>query len=186
MSSSNYDQFAHLKVPLESILSATNNFAQENVICNGAFAKEYMGELLWSGELINITARRLEKEREDGEQGFWMEISMLSTLKHKNIVSLVGFCDENDEKIIINRRTKGYLVQYLSSPMLLTWVRRLEISVGVARALSYIHHHEPRDFSVTHGNINSTSVQLNDDWEPVLTDFECSMKIKASKALFFQ
>ncbi|GKF64497.1 kinase-like domain, phloem protein 2-like protein, partial [Tanacetum coccineum] len=147
-----------LKVPLKSILSATNNFAQENVTWNSAFANEYKGHL-WSGELIDITARRIKKERKDGEQGFRMEISLLSTLKHKNLVSLVGFCDENDEKIIITRReTMGYLVQYLSYPLLMTWVRRLEISVGIARALSYIHHHEPRDFSVIHRNISSATV----------------------------
>ncbi|GJV65742.1 kinase-like domain, phloem protein 2-like protein [Tanacetum coccineum] len=63
-----------------------------------------MGHLFWSGELIDIAARRLNKEREDGEQQFWMEISMLSSLKHKNLASIVGFCDENNEKIIIKKR----------------------------------------------------------------------------------
>nr|GFD16720.1 protein kinase-like domain, phloem protein 2-like protein [Tanacetum cinerariifolium] len=53
------------------------------------------------GPLIDIRARRFNKGRYDLEQLFWMDMSMLSTLKHKNVVSLVGFCDENDEKIII-------------------------------------------------------------------------------------
>ncbi|GKC69139.1 kinase-like domain, phloem protein 2-like protein [Tanacetum coccineum] len=174
------NKFAHLRVPLENILSATNNFAQQNVISTSAFGKRYKGQLLWSGELIDITARRFNKERTDKEQLLWMDISMLSSLKHKNLVSLVGFCDENDEKIIINRReTRGMLLNYLSDPMLLTWVRRLEISVGLAHALSYIHYNEPRDFSVIHRNINSGSVVLNDGWEPKLRDFEHSIKIKA-------
>ncbi|GJW55302.1 kinase-like domain, phloem protein 2-like protein [Tanacetum coccineum] len=142
----NHDDFAHLKILLESILSATNNFDDRRAIFTSEFEKRYWGQLLWSGELIMIHARRwLNKERDDEkEQLFWMEISMLSSLKHKNVVSLVGFCDENDEKIIIVKQdeTKGSLSHYLSYPMLLTWVKRLEICVGVAHALSYIHYDE--------------------------------------------
>ncbi|GJT34029.1 kinase-like domain-containing protein [Tanacetum coccineum] len=116
-------EFAHLIAPLQNILSATNNFAQENAITSSRFAKNYRGQLLWSGELIDITAQRFNKERNDREQQFWMEISMLSSLKHKNLVSLVGFCDENDEKIIIykNETARGLLYKYISDPMLLNW-----------------------------------------------------------------
>nr|GEV75445.1 protein kinase-like domain, phloem protein 2-like protein [Tanacetum cinerariifolium] len=135
------------------------------------------------GELIEIDARRLNKERDDEiEQQFWMEISMLSTSKHKNLVSLVGFCDENSEKITITKdETRGSLSKYLSDPMLLTWVRRLEISIGLVHALSYIHYDEPHDFNIIYWKINSGTVLLNDDWEPKLSSFERSMKIKASK-----
>ncbi|GJU99586.1 kinase-like domain, phloem protein 2-like protein [Tanacetum coccineum] len=176
-------EFAHLKVPLESIISATDNFAQENVISTGHFGKRYKGQLLWSGELIDINAKRLNKESKDGEQLLWTEISMLSNLKHRNVVSLVGFCDENDEKIIINRNetARGMLDKYVSDPMLLTWVRRLEISVGLAHALSYIHYDEAHDFSVIHRKISSYTVLLNYEWEPKLCDFEFSVKIKASQ-----
>ncbi|GJY52076.1 kinase-like domain, phloem protein 2-like protein [Tanacetum coccineum] len=178
------DDLAHLKIPLENILSATNNFEDEKIISTSDFCKEYKGQLLWSGDLIDICARRFNKERdEDNEQEFWMEISILSSLKHKNLVSLVGFCVENGEKIIINKHEiRGSLSKYLSSdPMLMTWVRRLEICLGIAHALSYIHYDEPRDFSVIHRNITSYTVLLNEDWEPKLCDFERSMKIEASQ-----
>ncbi|GJU55610.1 kinase-like domain, phloem protein 2-like protein, partial [Tanacetum coccineum] len=176
------NQFAHLQVPLEDILSATNKFDEKNGIRKSRFAKEYKGQLLRSGELIDIHARRLDHHCSEVERQFWMEVSLLSTLKHKNLVSLIGFCDENDEKIIIYKlETRLSLSQYLSDPMLLTWVRRLEISVGIAQALSYIYYDESRDFSVIHRSICSASVVLNDDWEPKLCDFEYSMKIKASQ-----
>ncbi|GKC34166.1 kinase-like domain, phloem protein 2-like protein, partial [Tanacetum coccineum] len=175
-------EFAHLKVPFKNILSATNNFSEENSISISRFTKEYKGQLLWSGELIDITARRFNKDLKDREQLFWMEISMLSTLKNKNLVSLVGFCDEIDLKIIIiKNETRGKLDNYLSDPMLLTWVRRLEICVSLAHALSYIHYDESRDFSVIHRSICSDAVLLNDDWEPKLSYFDFSMKIKASQ-----
>ncbi|PWA98899.1 protein kinase-like domain, Phloem protein 2-like protein [Artemisia annua] len=176
------DDLAHLKIPLESILSATNNFDAENLFITGVFGKSYKGQLLWSDELINILARRFNKERTEAEQEFWTEISMLASLKHKNVVSLVGFCDDNHEKIIIIKlETRYSLNNYLSDPMLLTWVQRLKISVGLAHALSYIHYDERRDFSVIHRNIDSSRVLLNDEWEPKLCDFEHSMKIEASQ-----
>ncbi|GJR80153.1 kinase-like domain, phloem protein 2-like protein, partial [Tanacetum coccineum] len=182
MSSVNHDDLAHLKISLEDVLSATSNFDDLNVVGNDGFVKYYIGQLLLSGELINILAERLNKEWFDGHQQFWTEVSLLSTLKHKNLVSLVGFCDDNDEKVIIcKRETRKSLSNYLSHSMSLTWVRRLEISVGIAQALSYIHYDESRDFSVIHRNIDSGSVYLNDDWEPKLGDFIRSMKIKASE-----
>ncbi|GJW64697.1 kinase-like domain, phloem protein 2-like protein [Tanacetum coccineum] len=151
MSSVNHDDLAHLKISLDDVLSATSNFDDENVVGEDGFGNYYKGQLLLSGELINILAERLNKEWFDGHQQFWTEVSLLSTLKHKNLVSLVGFCDDNDEKVII------------------------------CKPLSYIHYDESRDFSVIHRNINSGSVYLNDDWEPKLGDFIGSMKIKASE-----
>ncbi|GKD40796.1 kinase-like domain, phloem protein 2-like protein, partial [Tanacetum coccineum] len=113
---------------------------------------------------------------------FWTEISILSSLKHKNLVSILGFCNEVDaETIIYKVMPKRRLNDYLSDPVMLTWVKRLEIFVGVAHALSYIHYDEPRDFSVIHGNISSHTILLNDDWEPILWEFQHSMKIKASE-----
>nr|GEU67106.1 protein kinase-like domain, phloem protein 2-like protein [Tanacetum cinerariifolium] len=176
--SSRIHDLTHLKIPLENILSATNNFDDKNVIARGGYENRYKGELFWSGELIQITARRLNKDR---NEMFWTEVSMLSSLKHQNLVSLVGFCDENGEKIIINRRqVRGSLDNYLSDAMLLTWVQRLKISVGLARVLSYIHYDEPRNFSVIHRDISVSTILLNDDFEPKLSSFEKSMKIEAS------
>ncbi|GJX99422.1 putative reverse transcriptase domain-containing protein, partial [Tanacetum coccineum] len=151
MSSVNHDDFAYLKIPLENILFATNNFDDKNFRGEGGFGNHYIGQLLLSGELIDIHAQRWNKEWDEKEQQFWMEIFMLSSLKHKNLVSLVGFCDE---KIIIYKYDSSASLDYrLSDSMLLTWVRRLEICVGVAHALSYIHYDEQRDFSIIHQNI---------------------------------
>nr|GEZ33461.1 protein kinase-like domain, phloem protein 2-like protein [Tanacetum cinerariifolium] len=184
MSSPNYHHLAHLKIPLKDILSATNNFAHNISIREADFGNHYKGKLMWSGELIDIHAQRWNKVWDEKEPQFWMEIFMLSTLKHKNLVSLVGFCDENDEKIIIiKRETKASLVNHLSDSKWLTWLRRLEICLGLAHALSYMHYDEQRDFSVIHRNIDSETVLLNDNWEPKLSEFRLSKKSKVSNTL---
>ncbi|GKA07180.1 kinase-like domain, phloem protein 2-like protein [Tanacetum coccineum] len=182
MSSPNHNDLAHLKIPLQNILEATNNFDGENNCGKADFGKNYRGQLLWSGEMIDIYAERWNNEWDEKEQQFWMEISMLSSLKHKNVVSFVGFCDENDEKVVIYKKeTRASLYLYLSDPMLLTWVRRLEICVGIAQELSYIHYDEPRDFSVIHRNIDSETILLNENWESKLSEFRLSMKIEESE-----
>ncbi|GKF35193.1 kinase-like domain, phloem protein 2-like protein, partial [Tanacetum coccineum] len=105
---------------------------------------------------------------------------MLSSLKHKNVVSIVGFCNEvGAETIIYKLDFRGKLENCLSDMTLLTWVKRLEICIGVAHALCYIHYDEPRDFSIIHRNVSSETVVLNNDWEPKLSEFQHSMKIKA-------
>ncbi|GJX13989.1 kinase-like domain-containing protein [Tanacetum coccineum] len=184
MSSVNPDDFAHLKIPLQDILYATNNFDEENLLGEADFGNHYGGRLWRFRKLIEIQAQRWSnKEKDDDiEQQFWMEIFMLSSLKHKNLVSFVGFCDENDEKIIISKfQSYGNLENCLSDSMMLTWVRRLEICVGIAQALSYIHYDEPRAFSVIHRNINSETILLTDNFEPKLSEFRLSMKIEASQ-----
>ncbi|GJW10339.1 kinase-like domain, phloem protein 2-like protein [Tanacetum coccineum] len=175
------NHIAHLRIPLEDIESATNYFDEENVIEESGFGKIYKGQLSWSGESINIIARRLiDKEWDEKEQQFWTEISMLSSLKHKNVVSIVGFCNEvGAETIIYKLDFRGKLENCLSDMTLLTWVKRLEICIGVAHALCYIHYDEPRDFSIIHRNVSSETVVLNNDWEPKLSEFQHSMKIKA-------
>ncbi|GJZ49883.1 kinase-like domain, phloem protein 2-like protein [Tanacetum coccineum] len=177
--SSHIHDFAQLKIPLESILSATSNFDDKHVFGRGGYFKNYKGQLSWSDELISIDAKRFHQ---DGDEMFWTEVSMLSSLNHLNLVSLLGFCYENGEKIIITRREiQGSLSNHLSDATLLTWVQRLKISVGLAHALSYIHYDEPRDFCVLHRNISSFTVLLTDNFEPKLSFFETSMKIEASQ-----
>ncbi|XP_035832749.1 receptor-like protein kinase HERK 1 [Helianthus annuus] len=94
-------KFAHLQIPLEDVLNATNNFADDNIIGRGGFGPIYKGQLQRSGELIKISALRLDRKHGGGVVEFWTEVSMLSDLKHPNIVSIVGFCDEKHEKIIV-------------------------------------------------------------------------------------
>nr|XP_043627228.1 uncharacterized protein LOC122598806 [Erigeron canadensis] len=173
--------FAHLKIPLEEVVKATNNFDEKYVIGEGDFGKVYRGQLLLSsGKLVNIAARRLDLKQGQGDVEFWTEISVLSSLKHENIVSLIGFCDEKGEKIIIlnkHEASKGSLSEYLTDPSL-TWIQRLKICLGVARALQHIHNVEGLlgDHSVIHRNINSSTVLLDDNWEAKLSGFEFSIK----------
>ncbi|KAK1410892.1 hypothetical protein QVD17_37434 [Tagetes erecta] len=149
------------------LLSATNNFSNERLITEDSFGKLYNGELLWNGNLMNFTVRRLDRMHVQGEE-LQNEISTLKSLKHKHIISVLGHYDGSDEKIIIYEHAfHGTLDQHLSDPSL-TWAQRVKICLGVAHALSYIY------YDVIHCDINSSKIILDEDWEPKIYGFELS------------
>ncbi|XP_071687444.1 probable receptor-like protein kinase At2g23200 [Rutidosis leptorrhynchoides] len=164
-------KFGQLHIPLEDVLKATNNFDDQNVIGRGELGKVYQGRLLQSGKLVKIDARRFYSKHKHGIE-FLREISALSSLEHDNIVSIIGFCDEQNEKVIIYKReAKGNLEMHLSKPNV-RWIQRLRISIGSARALCYIHNER----SLMHLNINSSTILLNNKFELKLSGFEYSIR----------
>ncbi|MFS7990832.1 putative protein kinase RLK-Pelle-CrRLK1L-1 family [Helianthus anomalus] len=169
-------KFAHLQIPLEDVVKATDNFHHDNIIGRGGLGRVYKGQLQRSGELIKISALRLDRKHGGGVVEFWTEVSMLSDLKHTNIVSFIGFCNEKGEKIIITRHTAKGSLQWHLSKQNLTWMQRLKICVGVARALSYLHYDERRGYGVIHRNTNSSTILLDVNLEAKLSGFKVSIK----------
>ncbi|KAM0065341.1 putative protein kinase RLK-Pelle-CrRLK1L-1 family [Helianthus debilis subsp. tardiflorus] len=170
------NKFAHLQIPLEDVIEATNNFHDDNIIGRGGFGLAYKGELKRSGNLIKIAALRLYRKKGEGDVEFWTQITMLSDLKHTNIVSIIGFCNEKDEKIIITTyAAKGSLKEHLNRPDL-TWMQRLKICVGVARALSYLHYDVEHGYAIIHRNINSSTILLDENHEAKLSGFKVYLK----------
>ncbi|XP_076958659.1 uncharacterized protein LOC143634466, partial [Bidens hawaiensis] len=169
-------KFAHLKIPLKDVVKATNNFNHNNIIGHGGFSTTYKGRILQSGRLMKIAARRFDCKHVEADLEFLREISVLIDLKHTNLISIVVFCDEEDEKIIVTmHEANGCLGQHLSNSNH-TWTQRLRICLGVARALSYLHYSKGRDYAIIHCNINSDTILLDENWEAKLFGFETSIK----------
>ncbi|PWA53913.1 Protein kinase, ATP binding site-containing protein [Artemisia annua] len=163
-------QFEHLKIQLEAIKSATNNFTDENCIGRGGFGKVYKGE----SDNTMVALKRLNREFGQGDPEFWKEIMMLSVYKHENIVSLLGYCDDYDEKILIYEYLpKKSLDRYLKSSEL-TWVRRLKICIGAARGLAFLHNPEGTQQRVLHRDIKSSNILLDENWNAKISDFGLS------------
>lgn len=181
MSSSLLREFGHLQIPLQAIEFATNNFADENLVGQDGFGNIYKGQLLLSGQLVNIFAKRLNPKFGQGDVEFWKEISALSRLKHVNIVSIVGFYYGFDEKIIIYKyMVNRSLDKYLSGSTL-TWMQRLHICVGVARALSYMHYDMGHNYCLIHRDIKSSIVLLDENWEAKVSGFGLSIANLATR-----
>ncbi|KAL7614369.1 hypothetical protein Lser_V15G08839 [Lactuca serriola] len=153
----------HLQIPLEDIKLATNNFSEDNFIGLGGFGKVYEGQLHVSDfattssisgrPVTTVAVKRLDVQGGQGKNEFLNEIVMLASYKHKNLASIVGFCDEGGEKIIIYKyEARGSLDNYLANDHL-TWVQRLQICLGAARGLNYLHADVGESHSPTNQNI---------------------------------
>ncbi|GKC70268.1 kinase-like domain, phloem protein 2-like protein [Tanacetum coccineum] len=168
---------SHLKLSFQDIESATNNCARDNFIGQFNGVTLYKGRLLHSEQIIDIIVKRFcICCLKDESKKIWTEISMLSSLKHKNLVSLIGFYDTQTRKIIVYKKEANESLNEHLGDQTLTWMQRLKICVGVAKALSYIHYDAGRDFSVIHCNIRSSKILLDDEGEPKLSGFQLSLK----------
>ncbi|KAF5783880.1 putative protein kinase RLK-Pelle-L-LEC family [Helianthus annuus] len=166
------EYYDSLKIPIEEIELATNNFADENLLTRGSSFEVYRGQLLQQGDSINIVARKCRQRVIVGT-----EFVVLKDLKHKNIVSIYKWTDKDVDKddevfIIINKyETNESLDKHLGSPTL-TWMQRLLICVGVARALNYLHYDASENQYVIHGNVKSSKILLDHNLEPKLHGFK--------------
>ncbi|GKD61766.1 kinase-like domain, phloem protein 2-like protein, partial [Tanacetum coccineum] len=181
---SSFKYLSHSQLSFEDIESATTNFAPENIIREKPPVKwVYQGRMLHSGQFIDIVARGIYSEYPKDEcKKFRMEKSMLSSLNHTNLVSVIFGFSDNSMITVYKKEAKGSLNKYLSDQTL-TWMLRLKICLGVANALSYIHYDAGRDFSVIHCNIRSSKILLDDGWEPKLSGFELSLRNTVARRL---
>ncbi|PWA93462.1 toll/interleukin-1 receptor (TIR) domain-containing protein [Artemisia annua] len=164
----------HLKIELEAIKSATNNFDDAQCIGKGGFGKVYKGELVHSKGRSVVALKRLNRTFGQGNVEFLREVIMLSLYKHDNIVSLLGFCNDYDEMILVYEyASKGSLDLYLNDKDL-TWVQRLKICIGVARGLAYLHNPGDTQQRVLHRDLKSSNILLDEHWNARITDFGLS------------
>lgn len=172
-------ELSHLKISLDAIKLATNNFAAEHFVGVGGFGKVYKGEITTTtttepGLTKTVAIKRLDRRHGQGEHEFLMEIMLLSRYRHKNLVALLGFCDEAEEKILVYEYvSNGSLENYLSNKDL-TWAQRLKICIGAARGLEYLHNPFGTQQRVLHRDVKSANVLLDEFWEAKIADFGLS------------
>ncbi|XP_035836110.1 probable serine/threonine-protein kinase At1g01540 [Helianthus annuus] len=163
------------KMSLEDIKRVTQNFHDDNFIGGGGFGKVYKGNLQDGDGFKTIVAKRLDTRFGQGEQQFFSELQILLDYKHENVIGLVGYCDENDEKVLIYEYlSKGSLDRYLNDTSL-TWVKRLNICIDVARALDFLHGGVGKQAKVIHRDIKTENILLKNDWKAKLADFGLSL-----------
>ncbi|KAJ0687570.1 putative protein kinase RLK-Pelle-LRR-I-1 family [Helianthus annuus] len=160
---------------LEDIKRATQNFNNDNCIGGGGFGRVYKGRLQYGDGLKTIVAKRLDTRFGQGEQQFLSELQILLDYKHENVIGLLGYCDEIDEKVIIYEyASRGSLDKYLNVASL-TWVKRLNICIDVASALDFLHGGGGKQAKVIHRDIKSANILLNHDSKAKLADFGLSL-----------
>ncbi|KAJ0609057.1 putative protein kinase RLK-Pelle-CrRLK1L-1 family [Helianthus annuus] len=169
-----FGEFQHLRIQLEDIKSATDNFNDRKLIGVGGFGKVYEGELCHHKGRSMVAFKRLDRKFGQGEPEFWKEVMMLSRYTHENLISLLGFCDEGNEMILVyEHASNGSLDRHLPSTTF-TWIRRIKTCLDAARGLSYLHDHKGTQQRVLHRDIKSSNILLDDNWNVKISDMGLS------------
>ncbi|XP_006664922.1 putative serine/threonine-protein kinase-like protein CCR3 [Oryza brachyantha] len=167
----------------QELVDATENFAVAREIGRGGFSRVCVGRLADGREVVVKRKSVVTKSEEE----FMAEVTVLSQLRHKHIIRLLGWCVEDAEEdddeeeqerlLVIEHVENGSLYDHLhgqlppwsSSPVRESWKARIEILLGVSRAIDYLHNStEP---PVIHRDIKPSNILLDASWSPRLSDF---------------
>ncbi|XVE54749.1 hypothetical protein DITRI_Ditri03aG0106600 [Diplodiscus trichospermus] len=153
------------------ILKATGNFSEDRILGKGGFGTVYKGVLPDGRE---VAVKKLQREGIEGEREFRAEMEVLSGngfgWPHPNLVTLYGWCLDGLEKILVYEYMRGgSLEDLISDRVRLTWRRRIDVAVDVARALVFLHHEcYP---AIVHRDVKASNVLLDKDGRARVTDF---------------
>ncbi|CAA0814323.1 Proline-rich receptor-like protein kinase PERK8 [Striga hermonthica] len=153
----------------EDLYEATNGFSEDNVLGKGGFGSVYKGVLMDSRE---VAVKQLKAGSRQGEREFRAEVEIISRIHHRHLVSLVGYCISENQRLLVYEYVPNNNLHYHlhgEGNQVMDWANRVKVASGAARGLAYLHEDcQPR---IIHRDIKSTNILLDNNFEARVADF---------------
>ncbi|XP_038684212.1 probable serine/threonine-protein kinase PBL25 isoform X2 [Tripterygium wilfordii] len=154
------------------LATATKNFRQECLIGEGGFGRVYKGTLQSSGQVVAV--KQLDRNGLQGNKEFLVEVLTLSLLHHPNLVNLIGYCADGDQRLLVYEFMYGgsvedQLLDLKPEQKGLDWYTRIKIAYGAAQGLEYLH--DKANPPVIYRDLKSSNILLDEHMKPKLSDF---------------
>ncbi|XP_076889561.1 putative receptor-like protein kinase At5g39000 [Bidens hawaiensis] len=191
----------YMKIHLEQIKFATNDFHDDFIIGHGGYGNVYKADLFhfdvqkyfkdnihkstsvtkllgYRRRKSTVAVKRLDRRYGQGTAEFLQEISVLPYFRHQNLVTLVGFCDEDQERILVyEHASNGSLSEYIASidnRNNYSWAQHLQICLDAAQGIEFLHTGVGEHHRIIHRDIKSSNILLGENWVGKISDFVLS------------
>ncbi|KAF6166402.1 hypothetical protein GIB67_034953 [Kingdonia uniflora] len=169
-----YFEGGNVAISIQLLRQVTDNFSENNILGKGGFGVVYKGEL---HDGTQIAVKRMESGimGTKGLKEFQAEIAVLSKVRHRHLVALLGYCVNGNERLLVYEyMPQGTLGQHLfdreeNRHTPLTWKQRLSIALDVARGVEYLHSLAQQSF--IHRDLKPSNILLGDDMRAKVSDF---------------
>ncbi|PIA63431.1 hypothetical protein AQUCO_00201043v1 [Aquilegia coerulea] len=153
----------------EELVEVTNGFSAQNLLGEGGFGCVYKGILADGRE---VAVKQLKIGGSQGEREFTAEVETISRVHHRHLVSLVGYCMSEDQRLLVyDYVPNNTLYHHLhgGGTSVMDWATRLRVAIGAARGISYLHEDcHPR---IIHRDIKSSNILLDNNFDAQVSDF---------------
>ncbi|KAK3135178.1 hypothetical protein QOZ80_5BG0415490 [Eleusine coracana subsp. coracana] len=154
------------------LAEATNSFSQENMLGEGGFGRVYKGYIQDTAEVIAV--KQLDKDGLQGNREFLVDVLMLSLLHHPNLVNLLGYSTECEQRILVYEymplgSLQDHLLDLTPNSQPLSWHTRMKIACGAARGIEYLH--EIANPPVIYRDLKASNILLDGSFNAKLSDF---------------